>query len=252
LADRFYDHDGRIVAGAGLGKARRDHLYPSVTSLLGVIAKPGLEFWKRDLLISGCFDSAWMAVEDDLGAFKSRVISEMEEEQSKASDAGKLWHDDIVKHFSMHGDGELSIPWETLEALETKLKELGLKVWMQELSFTNKSLGYAGTIDAVCESDGKVVVVDWKVRTKPKIVTYDTWPMQLAAYADHLSYAWNLDYLPDIYNVILPMTEPGVIYHKHWREKHNWLDAFESAFFLWRSINNYDPITGEKFFKEDK
>jgi len=51
---RFYDEDG-IVSGAGIVRARENGFVPSVTTILDVLAKPGVEYWKRSTLMDVCY-----------------------------------------------------------------------------------------------------------------------------------------------------------------------------------------------------
>ena len=52
---RFYDKNGNPQWDAGLREARKFDYLPSHTSILNVLAKPGLEAWKQNRVLKTCF-----------------------------------------------------------------------------------------------------------------------------------------------------------------------------------------------------
>ena len=51
-SSHWYTKDGKPAYGANMTQARKEGLLPSVTSILQIIGKPGLDAWKMNELIS--------------------------------------------------------------------------------------------------------------------------------------------------------------------------------------------------------
>src|SRR5437667_12753556 len=97
-ASHWYLRDGRAFHeiakkdGSGnrpvtLADARKVLAFPSVTNVLGVLAKPSLEAWKIEQGILSALTLPRQPGED-LGTFAKRVVSDMGEQVEKAADFG--------------------------------------------------------------------------------------------------------------------------------------------------------------------
>jgi hypothetical protein len=248
---RWYDEESNVVE-ATLTEARANHYYPSVTSILDVINKPEVETWKQNIIIDEAMKLNPIFAEHEIDEFKETVRFRAGIKFSEAAQLGTLWHTLLINHF-LNIDDAPDIPTETIHALDEKLKDLEIHLEQHDIPFVNKEDGYAGTIDAIgyrMADDVKIpIVLDWKTQaTNGKSARYyDSWPMQLAAYAN----AAQLGFNTEIWNAVLSTTDPGKVWFKRWKDQPCWWEAFDSAHILWCTLNNYNPRTGVKWFKDE-
>src|SRR5204863_4876609 len=83
--------DGSGNRPVTLADARKVLALPSVTNVLGVLAKPGLDAWKIEQGILSALTLPRLPGED-LGAFAHRVVADMGEYVEKAADFGSSIH----------------------------------------------------------------------------------------------------------------------------------------------------------------
>lgn len=245
---RWYDSEAKVVE-ATLTEARASHYYPSVTSILDVINKPKVEIWKQNIIIDEAMRLNPIFAEHEIDEFKETVRYRAGIKFAEAAELGTKWHTLLINHL-LGIDDAPDIPTETFHEIDEKLKDLKIHLEQHDIPFVNKMDGYAGTIDAIgrrISGEYNVpVVLDWKTQAtngkSPRY--YETWPMQLAAYAN----AETPDFNTEIWNVVLSTTNPGKVWFKRWDDRYAWLDAFDSARQLWCIVNNYNPVDGMKWF----
>jgi len=188
-----------------LRDARKLNLYPSVTTIMKVLAAPALTYWLQTQAVLATKTVRRHKGEDDK-SYARRVIQKAEEEKVTAkADKGSEIHDALEHHFT-YGTYVDEYRKET-EAVNDELHRLGYwgMLYEAELSFASP-YGYAGKVDLHCSS----VVIDFKTKDftsedkKPKI--YDAHLMQLAAYRKGLLLA---ESVPGII-VFVSRTEPGL------------------------------------------
>ena len=101
-ASHWYLRDGRAFHeiakrdGSGnrpvtLADARKVMALPSVTNVLGVLAKPGLDAWKIEQGIMAALTLPRLG-EEPLDVFAHRVVADMGEQVEKAADFGSAIH----------------------------------------------------------------------------------------------------------------------------------------------------------------
>src|SRR5947209_12361551 len=101
-ASHWYLRDGRpfheILKKDGSGNrpvtladARKLLALPSVTNVLGVLAKPGLDAWKIEQGIMAALTLPRLT-DEPLDAFAHRVVVDMDEQVEKATDFGSAIH----------------------------------------------------------------------------------------------------------------------------------------------------------------
>src|SRR5258706_933790 len=83
--------DGSGNRYVALADARKVLALPSVTNVLGVLAKPGLDAWKIEQGILSALTLPRLPGEE-LGAFAHRVVADMGEQVEKAADFGSAIH----------------------------------------------------------------------------------------------------------------------------------------------------------------
>ena len=166
-----------------LRDAKRLRLFPGVTSILGIFAKPQLDKWKmrQVALASMCLDRTEGESDD---YFADRIIEEAFAQVEQAADLGSRIHEALEKHFEgVPVPDDLTVytrpvfDWKEAKQLEFVERELCL---------VNKAHGFAGTMDVACRYGREGMgAIDFKTRkTKPgvEVMPYDGQAMQIAAY----------------------------------------------------------------------
>lgn len=177
----FYQPDGTpaytIIGANGkerpttLRDARKLGLYPSVTTIIGLAARPALERWKRNQVLLAALTLPRKSDESE-AAWLERVENDWQEQGKRAAERGTAIHAAIERHYRGEPTPE---HWEWVKAAKAELPE---EPWRAERSFASP-LGYGGKVDL--HSD--VLVVD--VKTKEGDLgspLYAEHLMQLAAY----------------------------------------------------------------------
>jgi hypothetical protein len=221
--------------------ARKLGLFPSVTNILGVIAKPGLDKWKLQQVAKAAFNRPPDGKES-AEYFTDRIIESAFDQVVDAADFGSRIHDALEKIFEGEPVEEELLPY-VQPTLDWK-REKGLTFTHREITLVNAGEGYAGRCDVIAQGKkGQLVILDYKTRkTKEgeKVTTYDGQGMQLAAYAvAHWGEAM-LDKVTAA-NVFISTTEPGRMeVCKHDDLISEW-HAFKAACLLWRKMKGFDP-----------
>ena len=242
----WYRTDGTLVDGADLRQARKEGLLPSVTTILDLLDKPGLNKWKL------------------------RVGPEEADRIGKETSAeGSRIHDMISQWILLYMCGDWERPLEEPgDAWEVAAKKSGIVgddfrllqptlewLWasidrkqavMTELSLTHQA-GYAGTIDIACHDiDGNRMIIDMKtrdIRTAPKRVEkYFEYGMQLGGYESLLDPAKE-DEHRWISLIINRDHENPLCVPQEWNapSKRRSRQAFQSMVVAWQAIKNYNP-----------
>lgn len=211
--------------------AREQGLVPSVTSILQLLAKPGLESWKQEMIVLAIATTPQKPGEP-IDEFVRRVVQvEKQQDQigAQARELGTKIHDAI--EFALN---EMSTPDDTdiyVEPVLAECAKLGKVLWTEKIMVGN---GYAGRWDA-CFGQGRLkTIVDFKTSgTIPK-KSYTEHRMQLAAAAAILG-----SLTTRTMNIYISTKEPGKVVAI---ENPPWLpdfEAFEHLVKLWQYINGF-------------
>ena len=251
-AGHWYKADGtpahRMLTADGSGErvttirdARRLGLYPSVTSILGIMAKPGLEKWKLNQVALATLRTP-KADEESEEYWCNRVRNAAFEQVEEAADLGTMVHNALDR--AMAGDEydpEFRVYVEPI--MEWK-SETGILIVERELRLVNETHGFAGTADVLFRyGQNGIGILDYKTRkTKPgeKVRAYDNQALQLAAYA---ATYWGEENIGRVLaaNVFISTTEAGRMdVVKHESLARDW-EAFKLITALWRYVKGYDP-----------
>lgn len=235
---------GDGLRAATIRDAKKLGLLPSVTNILGVIAKPGLDKWKLNQVALAAFASPPDGKESE-DYYTGRIIEAAFTQVVEAADLGSKIHDGLEKVFDGEAVEDELLPY-VQPTLEWKRKH-GLTFLEREIVLVNEEEGYAGRCDVIAKGKkGQPVILDYKTRkTEPgkEATPYDGQGMQLAAYAVA---RWGEDALESVTaaNVFISTTEPGRMeVCKHDDLRGEW-EAFKAACVLWRRIKGYDPRKG--------
>lgn len=178
-------------------------LYPSVTTIMKVLHKPGLQQWLYSQYILSALTLPRGELES-MDAFAQRVAKDAQVESGRAADFGTRLHALIEWWLSNYGATEPILP-PVDEVNPMDMVYLGnMQRWFNahqvephglEVSFTNEKEGFGGKVDFIGFIDGEFYVADWKTQntldgkgeSKP-VVFYPEWGAQLRAYARGLGY----------------------------------------------------------------
>jgi len=196
-----------------LRDARELDLVPSVTSIMNVMAKPGLERWKMQQVL---FASLTLPRRDDEAEddYLERIMEDSKEQGRSAADEGTKIHAAIQQHYENKPGYSYA---EFVAGCDTEVyRTFGDQKWVCEDSFAHE-LGYGGKCDMYARStDDPSVGLVLDIKTKEfddpsKVEGYDEHVMQLAAYRIGL-------HMPAARcaNVFISRSVPGLVVIKEW------------------------------------
>jgi hypothetical protein len=142
-----------------------DEYFPSVTHVLDAFPK-------------GYAYAQWLK---DLGHNADEVLQRAGEQGSRIHDAiDRLINGQEINWLTEGGKGLYSLEeWKMILKGHKFLSTYKPEILANEISLCSKELGFGGTIDLVCKMNGKVWLIDFKSSN----AIYDTYELQLAAYA---------------------------------------------------------------------
>lgn len=239
----WYDKDGEpayTTVGANgkernttLRDARKLNLVPSVTTVMGMAAKPALENWKIDQALLAAA-TMQIRVGEPVEMFMARAKMESRQVGKKAAERGTEIHGEIERGFV---ENRCSASFNAVkEVLDTLYPETN---WSAEKSFTC-ALGYGGKID-LCSDNG--IFVDFKTKDNldgkdPKKLVYDEHGMQLSAYAEGSGVTD-----PERVSIFIDRANPEIVSYHVWdkesHKKHS--EMFKALLTFWKLTKNYDP-----------
>lgn len=236
----WYERDGTpkytVVAKNGqnrsttLRDARSLSLVPSVTTIINVAAKPGLDTWKQQQVLLSALTLPKR--QDELEAdWLERVMQDSKATGKAAAERGTAIHAMIEAYF----EGNI-IPdaMPMCNAVQAALDyNFGKQQWFSEKSFAHE-LGFGGKCDLY--SDNIVVDIKTKEGDLQNVDVYAEHGMQLAAYREGFG-------MPTARcaNVFVSSTHPGVvklIEHDSDELDKNW-KMFVKLLEFWQLKNNH-------------
>jgi hypothetical protein len=252
-SQHWYDRDGNAVfevakaKGGGtrpttIADARKLGLYPSVTTVLGVLDKPQLMDWKLAQVSNWCHGNP---PQDNEGvdSYARRATDGAFRQVSDAADLGTAIHAALESHFK--GDPVPEGYDAYVYPVSCLIEKEGIKFREHELRLVNVRDGYAGTTDAVfTDSIGFNGILDFKSRkTKPgqPCTPWETEPMQIAAYC--VAKFGRIHHNTTGANVYISTTEKGrveIVNYSATQLEEAW-DAFQAALKLWQYLKGYKP-----------
>jgi len=223
-----------------LRDARKLSLLPSVTNVLGVIAKPELTAWLQEQAVLAALTLPRHAGEAE-DVFAKRVVADSLTTRDGAADFGTAFHhgaERVARSLEVDPTEALA-PWLSLYRDWFQANCVRL-LWTEQV-LVNAELGYAGTADLLIEHQAHgLTLVDLKtqgVKAASGPSTYKSWGYQLAAYRRALGQPVTC------LNLIVNSREPHPPVEAPWSEaelERCWV-AFEAALTLWRVEKNFDP-----------
>lgn len=241
--------DGSGMRPATVRDAFKAGAYRSVTNVLSVLDKPGLDAWKQEQAVLSALTLPRIEGEDE-HTFAERILIDADEQSRKAREAGTRLHELAANWLQF---GSLPVVAEELPGIPSSQALIApFQAWCQsnlhpdnglimppESVMINHQYAYAGRVDLpVRMADGSIAIIDAKTqdvkrdkKDKPKPEFYDEWALQLAAYSRCIfadgSYPppmpWRL------ISLVIDRTRPGVYAHE-WTDPLNPLPSAEPHF----------------------
>ena len=249
--------DGKGLRSVTLRDARKVRAFPSVTNILSILAKPGLDAWRIE---QGIVAALTLPRRDDetLDAFAKRVVTDMSEQVTQAADLGS----------AIHAACEVYATSKALpENPEVAALFAPVREWFDadveridciERVVTHSEWGYGGRVDMVAKlkSTGSWAVVDFKTQKVKrdakgalKPTFYEAWPLQLEAYRQAILAEAARKQPLDIVSLVISSIEPVPVMLKVWprEEQTAYYRAFLNARNLWVWLKGYCPIESDAY-----
>jgi hypothetical protein len=173
-----------------LRDARKEGLLPSVTTIINLMSKAGLDTWKQQQVLLAALTLPRQTNEPEQEWLK-RVMQDSKATGREAAERGTAIHAIIESYFE-----QVYMPVKPayLEAIDVALNStFGPQTWLAERSFGHP-LGFGGKCDLIAKpinGQGTGYVVDFKTKDTDldKVDVYFEHEMQLAAYREGLGIA---------------------------------------------------------------
>lgn len=236
----WYDKDGAPcyeVPYAGKRKgmrsttikdARKLDLVPSVTTVLQVLDKPGLNNWLQDRVLESALTLPRKENEPDK-EYMSRIKKDSKEISNLAMQTGTDIHDACEQVFK----GKEPVSHKDIaKKVKERIFDTYGTGWTAEKSFATNT--YGGKVD-LCRDD---FVIDYKTKEKfTKKMTYDEHLMQLMAYGQGLGYnLFECKYI----NVFVSWSGEIEIHEwEDWEDITRCWEMFKTILKLWQLKNRF-------------
>lgn len=202
-----------------LRDARKLDLVPSVTTIMKVAAKPGLDVWKNEQLLLAALTLPRIDGEDEK-SFIGRVIADSKATGKAAAERGTRVHESIERWY--RGDKaveHVDICKGVEESIFNHFKTHPFQNWETEVSFSHPT-GFGGKTDLFTRPDESAplgIMLDAKTKEfgpDDDVPAYDEHLMQLAAYRVGVG-------MPNARcaNVFTSVSYPGLVKIKEWSEE---------------------------------
>ncbi len=225
------------MRATNLSDARKLNLKPSVTTIMQVLDKPGLQIWLQDRVLESALTMSRKENEPDK-AFIARIKKDSKEISEQAMNVGSEIHDAIEHAFK--GDS-LDKKWRTVAEKVRKeiINRYGVN-WDVEKSFATDT--YGGKIDLSRHN----FIIDYKTKEKfktnkcgvPINMAFDEHLMQLVAYGQGLGY----ELLETKYINVFVSWEGDIQFHE-WEDVDEIIRAnkmFQACLKLWQLKNKFN------------
>jgi len=218
----YYDSKTLECFDCDIRKARKEGLFPSVTTKLGILDKSGLNIWKTQQAVMAALTLPRESGEPE-EVFIKRIFDDAKEQSEKAANFGTEFHAAAEKYFKKE---EFSPSDERVRTMITRLDKWAVDMKIlplfTEKVFVNQNMKLACRVDLVFYyidgDDQKTVIADFKTQNvkDDKMRAYDEWIYQLAG--NRLCYGMKID---ELWNIVIS-TNPetlGNIYVKKWTDE---------------------------------
>jgi len=224
-----------------LRDARKLNLVPSVTTVMKVAAKPGLDVWKNEQLLLAALTLPRVDGESEK-EFIARVVMDSKATAKAAAERGTRVHESIESWYGGKRDVEhVEIAQAVEEAIFNHFKTHPFQKWETEVSFAHP-LGFGGKTDLFTRPDESApvgIMLDAKTKEfgpDDEVPAYDEHLMQLSSYRVGVG-------MPNARcaNVFASVSHPGLVKIKEWSEddlQRGW-SMFQSLLSFWKLKNRF-------------
>jgi hypothetical protein len=215
-----------------LRDARERNLVPSVTTILNIAAKPGLNVWLQEQAILAALTLP-RGQDEPESVWLKRVVQDSKSQARDAADLGTEIHAAVQGFYEGRRASAFPIHVQTCtKAIES---HYGARKWVAERAFAHE-MGFGGKVDLHCED----IVIDIKTKDfedVAKVAGYDEHLMQLSAYRVGLG-------MPEARcaNVFISRTNPDLVVVKEWDQAdlaRGW-NMFTALLSFWQYKNQYE------------
>lgn len=245
LWEPFYEcerKDGKGMKFVTLREARERRAVPSVTNVLNVLAKPGLEAWKATQYIEAALTLPKLANEP-LDAYAKRVVEDAEARSASARDFGTRIHKAIEKNLTQ----AIARVDEDIEPfigpIQDWLNRNVLDIYGAEIIVGHRELGFAGRLDLDCELTGHGrALIDFKTQgvKYDKPAFYNEWGKQLSAY-QQARQSETKELIHTLMSVVIDSGKPQEPFWHIWEDSKRHWTMFQHCLALWKDERGYDP-----------
>ena len=232
--------DGRPGKTPTLTDARKLNLVPSVTSVLGILDKPGLNTWKVDQAVLAALTNP--VIHDGMPQDEMLAIIRRDAEaySKMAMQRGSDIHDTIEKCFAGTPYANEYVPHASA-AIDLIYMTAGAQYWQVEAHLPG-GLGYGGR----CDLYNDEYLVDFKTKEfnehdidAGKVKGWPEQEVQLVAY--DLGFGGGPRRLV---NVFVSTTVPGLVHWFEWPAKNydNAVEKWWATLNCWYAWRNYKPL----------
>jgi len=221
-----------------LADARKNQWVPSVTTILQVINKPGLNIWKLEQMMLAAL-TLYRRTEESESEFVHRIVADSQDEAKTAATRGKALHKAIRQAIG-GADYDPVFDPHIVKVKEVLLQHGIVLKGFSEHAFCCKQYGYGGTVDYYARERGADPILDFKTKKKlepGKKLAYDEHVMQLAAYCvgvfnrlDHIRALNVFIGVDDLEIRVCEWPEPELCFA---------FDMFQDAMNLWKKLNRF-------------
>lgn len=230
-----------------LRDARKLGLFPSVTNVLSVKGKSGLENWKLEQAILSALTLPRSDGESE-DEFALRVVEDMNRQAADAAALGTKIHEQI-EAWNLEGSfsGTTGEILHLAEPYESWARANLAEIVAAEEKVVSTSVGYAGRLDLrarLKDDPSRIAVIDIKTQdlaNKKKPAFYPEWAMQLAGYGDCDGIRGDAAPMPRLISLIIRRDKPDDPIMHEWEDPLDALDAFHACFRLWCWDRKYVP-----------
>lgn len=231
---------------ADIRDARKMNLYPSVTTIIALLDKPGLDSWRVEQGIKAARDDIFARdrLEEDAGDFWVKEVAKASEEYVNwTADFGTELHQGVshyVRGIPHIGRIEVDV---VLQPFCDWLSE-HFVAEQTERTFVNPTLGYAGQLDLLGVYDGQRCITDIKTQDfidVQKAQFHEEYPLQLAGYALGVEE-------PELprFSFVVSRSTPGLVAVKQWRDTERDNECWLKLLALWKVWKGYDVGTNKE------
>jgi len=161
--------------------------FPSVTTVLGIINKPALIPWARNMALESVKETLYEHLEESIDPHWVEEIIEQarrrpDQLRDQAADFGTQAHV-LIEQIIQGLEPDIPVEMEpVVQSFTNWRQDSGLDIQLTETMVYSGKYRYAGAMDAVAYRNGQLVALDWKTGNG----LYPEHLLQVAAYAKAL------------------------------------------------------------------